>query len=161
MLNNITTFFAVTSIATIGLYISYGLPILFKLVLARNNHWKPGPFNLGRFSTTVNIIAVVWICFITVLFCLPSVYPIDQNTLNYAPVAVGVVLFGNLLAWFFPGRWGAHRWFKGPNPETGFAQLEGAIAKGGLDDKSDMGFEDAALGKDVGITELTKDVTAV
>jgi hypothetical protein len=36
--------------------------------------WKPsanGPWNLGRWSIPVNVIALLWIAFITVLFVLP------------------------------------------------------------------------------------------
>ena len=73
MLNNLQTFTAVTSIATIGLYISYALPILFKLLVARRAHWRPGPFHLGGASTFVGIVAIAWVAFIAVLFCLPPV----------------------------------------------------------------------------------------
>lgn len=52
----------------------------------------------------------MWICFITIIFCLPNVNPVDSQTLNYTPVAVGIVLVGTLGSWFL---W-AHRWFTGP-----------------------------------------------
>lgn len=44
---------------------------------------------------------------------LPNVYPVTYQTLNYAPVAVGIVLFGALFAWFLPCGLGAKDWFKG------------------------------------------------
>lgn len=64
-LHNTVAFLAVTSIAVIGLYISYGLPILFKLLFARKTFVR-GPFHLGAFSDIVGIVAILWICFITV-----------------------------------------------------------------------------------------------
>ncbi|MEW5315989.1 MAG: hypothetical protein WDW38_007383 [Sanguina aurantia] len=111
MVNSTTAFSAVTSIATIGLYISYGLPVVFKVLFPAN--FAPGPFSLGRFSLPVNLIALSWILTISVIFCLPTIYPIAELTLNYAPVAVGIVLVGSMSAWCFPF-FGAYSWFKGP-----------------------------------------------
>lgn len=44
---------------------------------------------------------------------LPTVYPVTYQTLNYAPVAVGIVLVGTLSVWILPGGFGAKDWFKG------------------------------------------------
>jgi hypothetical protein len=35
---------------------------------------------------------VLWIGFISIVFCLLELDPVDSQTLNYAPVAVGIVL---------------------------------------------------------------------
>ncbi|MEW5314877.1 MAG: hypothetical protein WDW38_006340 [Sanguina aurantia] len=115
MVKNITAFSAVTSIATIGLYISYGLPVVFKLLFPEN--FKPGPFSLGYLSVPINLIAIAWTLVISVVFCLPTIYPIAELTLNYAPVAVGIVLVGSITAWFFPF-FGAYTWFTGPVIQT-------------------------------------------
>jgi len=96
-----------TSIATIGLYISYGIPILLSLIWPRN--FKRGPFNLGAGSRPIAIIAVLWICFITIVFCLPTVNPVTSQTLNYTAVAVcivGIFAFGSWFLW-------ARHWFTG------------------------------------------------
>jgi hypothetical protein len=45
-----------------------------------------------------------------VAFCLPAANPVTDQTLNYTPVAVGIVLLGTLASWFL---W-AKRWFTGP-----------------------------------------------
>ncbi|KAL8725615.1 MAG: hypothetical protein Q9166_007250 [cf. Caloplaca sp. 2 TL-2023] len=50
-------FSAATSIATIGLYISYGLPILIGLIWPRN--FKKGPFNLRFASQVIALVAVL------------------------------------------------------------------------------------------------------
>ena len=65
---------AVTGISTIGLYLSYGIPLLLKLRAIRRGVWTEranGPWNLGNWSVPVNVVAVIWIAFITVLFVLP------------------------------------------------------------------------------------------
>nr|XP_009608727.1 amino-acid permease BAT1 homolog [Nicotiana tomentosiformis] len=98
-----------TSIATIGLYIAYALPSLFRVTLARKS-FTPGLFNLGRYGVVVGWIAVLWVAVISVLFSLPVAYPITDQTLNYTPVAVGGLLILLLSSWFFSAR----HWFKGP-----------------------------------------------
>lgn len=104
---NYTAYFAVTSIATIGLYIAYGIPILLRLF---SKDFVPGPWHLGAWSKPIGAIAVIWIVLISILFMLPSAYPINAGNFNYAPVAV----LGTLL---IVGIWwmvSARNWFKGP-----------------------------------------------
>ncbi|KAK3036717.1 hypothetical protein RJ639_030541 [Escallonia herrerae] len=108
-LGSIVAFEAMVSIATIGLYIAYALPIFFRLTLARKS-FIPGPFNLGRYGILVGWIAVVWVATISVLFSLPVSYPITDKNLNYTPVAVGGLLILTVSSWILSGR----HWFKGP-----------------------------------------------
>lgn len=65
LLKSTVAFSAVVSIATIGLYISYGIPIFIRIAYCRKQ-FVPGPFSLGIFSIPVGVIAVTWIAFITV-----------------------------------------------------------------------------------------------
>jgi len=105
---NNTAYVAVTSIATIGLYVAYVMPTFLRLRLG--SRFKPGPWQLGRWSRPIGIIACVWVAFIFVLFMLPTVSPITHTNFNYAVVAVVVVLG-------FAGIWwlvSARKWFTGP-----------------------------------------------
>ena len=52
----------------------------------------------------------MWIVFISVVFCLPTANPVDSQTLNYTPVAVGIVAVWTFGSWFL---W-ARKWFTGP-----------------------------------------------
>lgn len=106
-LGSSVAFAAATSIATIGLYLSYGFPILEALIW---NKFKKGPFNLGLFSRPIALVSCLWIGFITIIFCLPNVSPVTSQTLNYTPVAVGIVVVWAFGSWFL---W-ARRWFTGP-----------------------------------------------
>ncbi|XAR72304.1 hypothetical protein NMG60_11018896 [Bertholletia excelsa] len=108
-LGSLVAFQAMVSIATIGLYIAYALPIFFRVTLARKS-FIPGPFNLGRYGVLVGWIAVLWVVTISVLFSLPVTYPITDQTLNYTPVAVGGLLFLTVSSWILSAR----HWFKGP-----------------------------------------------
>lgn len=65
---------AVVGISTIGLYLSYGIPLLLKVRAIRQGLWSAranGPWSLGNWSVPVNLTALAWIAFITVLFVLP------------------------------------------------------------------------------------------
>jgi len=96
-----TAYLAVTSIAVIGLYIAYVVPVFLRRL---RPDFQPGPWNLGRWSPFVGWVAVVWVVFICVLFVLPPASPVTISTFNYAPVAVVVVLLFSAITWFAGGR---------------------------------------------------------
>eukprot|EP00270_Netrium_digitus_P002795 TRINITY_DN1315_c0_g2_i1.p1 TRINITY_DN1315_c0_g2~~TRINITY_DN1315_c0_g2_i1.p1 ORF type:complete len:127 (-),score=11.42 TRINITY_DN1315_c0_g2_i1:98-445(-) len=97
------------SISTVALYISYVLPIVIKLTLGRKR-FERGPFHLGPFSDIIGIISCLWVITITVLFCLPTTYPVTEENLQYAPVTVAVVMGFAMTYWAVSARF----WFKGP-----------------------------------------------
>jgi amino acid permease (GABA permease) len=100
-LKSIVAYLAVTSIAVIGLYIAYVVPVLLRRL---NPDFVPGRWNLGRWSPLIGWVAVVWVAFIVVLFMLPPASPISSANFNYAPVAVGVVVVFATVSWFVGGR---------------------------------------------------------
>jgi len=105
---NNTAYVAVTSIAVIGLYVAYVMPTFLRLRLGSS--FKAGPWQLGRWSRPIGIIACVWVAFIFVLFMLPTVSPINHTNFNYTVVAV-VVVVGFAGIWWLVS---AHKWFTGP-----------------------------------------------
>ena len=113
-LGSSVAFAAATSIATIGLYISYGLPILIGLCCHQSFVAMKGPFNLKSLSMPIAAAACLWIGFITVVFCLPTANPVTSQTFNYTAVAVGILAIFALGSWVL---W-AHRWFTGPSAEV-------------------------------------------
>jgi len=107
-LKSYTAYAAVTSIAVIGLYIAYIIPVFLRL--RKGERFQRGPWHLGKWSYLVGWIAVVWVVFICILFMLPQYAPVTVNTFNYAPVAVLAVVG-------FAGIWwlvSAKNWFHGP-----------------------------------------------
>jgi len=107
-LYNPTAYAAVTSIAVIGLYIAYVMPVFLRVLVG--DRFEHGPWHLGRWGRPLGIVAVAWVVFITVVLVLPQVSPITATSFNYAIVAVGGVLL-------FSGGWwllSARRWFTGP-----------------------------------------------
>jgi amino acid transporter len=114
---NYTAYAAVTSIAVIGLYVAYVMPTFLRL--RRGEAFERGPWHLGRWSPLVGTIAVIWVCFITILFMLPQASPITTKSFNYTPVAVLAVLG-------FAGIWwlvSARHWFTGPKVQGSAEEL--------------------------------------
>lgn len=97
------------------------IPIALRVIYARK--FVRGPFHLGPFSFPVAITAVVWIAFISIAFILPSENPVNSQTLNYAIVAVGIVLAYCMGFWVLSAR----KWFTGP-----IKQIEGTCDAGCL-----------------------------
>ena len=99
---NSTAYGAVTSIATIGLYLAYIIPVYLRLRQGEN--FQRGPWHLGAWSKPVGWIAVAWVAFMSVMFLLPQYSPITRHNFNYAPVALGVVLVAATVWWFATAR---------------------------------------------------------
>jgi amino acid transporter len=114
-----------TSIAVIGLYIAFGIPIYLRW--RAGDRFEVGVWTLGKHYKWIDPVAILWIILISILFLAPSVpqgipwnSSFDWNLVNYAPLTVGgaFVLFG--------GWWviSAKNWFKGPIRQGSEAELE-------------------------------------
>ena len=63
----------VTSISVIGLYFSYTIPVFLALrARLAKGEGERGPWNLGRYSSIVNLIAILWVAFISVILSVPD-----------------------------------------------------------------------------------------
>jgi amino acid transporter len=93
----------IVSISTIGLYVSYGIPILLGLLAQRRGKWNHhGPWHLGKWSMPNAVIAVLWIAFITVLFIAP---PNQLTGYTFAGLTVVLVIYYLV---------DVRHWFRGP-----------------------------------------------
>jgi amino acid transporter len=104
-----------TSVAVIGLYIAYSVPIFLRW--RAGDSFQAGAWTLGRHYRWINPVAVVWILVVCILFLMPTVPAaipwktgFDWNVVNYAPITVGSVLLAVGVWWMLSAR----RWFKGP-----------------------------------------------
>ena len=113
--NAVVGYLVGTSIAVIGLYIAFGIPVYLRW-RARDT-FERGAWHLGERYRWIDPLALGWITLICILFILP-IAPggvpwddaFDWNVVNYAPLTVGgaFLLFGG---WYALS---AKRWFKGP-----------------------------------------------
>jgi amino acid transporter len=63
----------VTSISVIGLYLSYIIPVYLAWRARGTSAETPrGPWHLGRYGSTINLLAVLWVVFITVILSVPD-----------------------------------------------------------------------------------------
>lgn len=108
-------FFAVVSVAVIGLYLAFAIPIWLRL--RAGDSFRPGPWTLGRHYRWMCTLAIVEIVIISIYFVLPFVpagmpgnAAFEWKFVNYAPIVTG----GALLALWIGWRVSAHKWFTGP-----------------------------------------------
>ena len=83
-----------TGIAVIGLYVAFILPVILRYRLG--DKFEHGAWSLGNHYKWIDLLAIVWVAFISILFLLPpyksSVFWADEFTweaANYAPILVG------------------------------------------------------------------------
>jgi amino acid transporter len=109
-------FFAVTSIAVIGLYVSFAIPIFLRWRHGEN--FEPGAWNNGKKYKWMNLVAVAEIVVVSLYLMLPTVPGGNPFTdadfqwkfVNYSPI----VTLGALLLLTIWWQVSAKKWFKGP-----------------------------------------------
>jgi amino acid transporter len=121
-----------TSIAVIGLYIAYAVPIYLRW--RAGDSFEPGAWSLGKHYKWINPLAFCWVILIVILFLMPTVPTaipwhsgFDWNVVNYAPITVGGVILLTGIWWLVSAR----KWFKGPvreGTDEELAQIEAGYA---------------------------------
>ncbi|WP_433284011.1 amino acid permease [Pseudonocardia sp. CA-142604] len=118
--NGVVGYLVGTSIAVIGLYIAFALPIILRI--RAGARFEGGAWSLGHHYRWIAPVAVAWIAIVCLLFLMPvspkgipGAADFDWNVVNYAPLTVGgaLILFGG---WYLLS---ARRWFTGPVREVG------------------------------------------
>src|SRR6266540_2589448 len=102
----------VTSISTIGLYISYVIPVFLHL---RAGKIERGPWHLGGYSKAINVAAVLWVIFLSVILSLADIVNTGASILA---VTIALALWYGLRE---------RRRFKGP--AWAAAQTSGGASK--------------------------------
>jgi amino acid transporter len=90
----------VTSISTIGLYISYVIPVFLHL---REREIERGPWHLGGYGRAINVLAVLWVIFLCVILSLADII---NTGLSILALTIGLALWYGLRE---------RRRFKGPS----------------------------------------------
>ncbi len=110
-----TAFYAVVSVAVIGLYLAFLIPIWLRWKMG--DAFEPGSWNNGQKYKWMNLVAVIEIAIISVYFILPFVpggvpftEDFDWKFVNYAPI----LTIGSLIVLGIWWQVSARHWFKGP-----------------------------------------------
>ena len=108
-------FYAVVSVAVIGLYLAFLIPIWLRWRMG--DAFVPGSWNNGAKYKWMNLIAVIEIAIISIYFILPFVpagvpfsQDFDWKFVNYAPI----LTIGSLIILAIWWQASAKKWFKGP-----------------------------------------------
>jgi amino acid transporter len=108
-------FLAVVSIAVIGLYLAFAVPIFLRWRIG--DDFEAGSWTLGRKYKWMNLLAVAEIAIVSIYFILPfspagtpGNADFSWKAVNYAPIlTIGTLLI--LAIWWFAS---AKKWFTGP-----------------------------------------------
>ena len=110
-----TAFYAVVSVAVIGLYLAFAIPIYLRW--RAGDKFKQGPWNLGNKWKWMAPVAVLEIVVISVYFILPTTpmgWPgnpdFSWKFVNYAPI----LTVGSLIVLWIGWHLSAKKWFTGP-----------------------------------------------
>lgn len=114
----------IVAVSTTALYLAYGIPIFLNL---RNKLGKKGeyttpktaPWSLRGFGPVINVIALLWIIFITILFSIPP-----NELAGWSIIILAIFMF---IYWQLD----AKKRFKGPTPtdESELRRIEAELAK--------------------------------
>lgn len=107
---------AILSLSTLGLYVSYMMPILF-FMMARMRGVTPtdAPFRLGKWGLPINIFALAFGIFMIIFLPFPNFLPLSWETMNYGGPILGIVIIFAIADWFITGK----RRFKVPTSMHG------------------------------------------
>lgn len=96
------TIVAIFNITAPALDLSYIAVIIAHLVYENRVRFIPGPYSMGKWSRPVNLVAIAWVLFISVVLFFPTTRPVTALNMNYAIcVAAFIALFS--LGWWFAG----------------------------------------------------------
>lgn len=108
-------FYAITSVAVIGLYLAFAIPIFLRWRMG--DDFETGSWTLGAKYKWMNLVAVAEIAIISVYFILPFTpagWPGSKSfswqSVNYAPVLTIGTLLVLTIWWLLSARF----WFTGP-----------------------------------------------
>ncbi|KAK3938753.1 amino-acid permease 2 [Diplogelasinospora grovesii] len=96
-----TAIAAVFNVCTVALNVSYVIPIICKIWYGK---FERGPWHLGKWSTAMNVAAVAWNLFMSIVFFFPTQLPVTPANMNYALVVFMAVLLFAVGFWFSHGR---------------------------------------------------------
>ncbi|MDP1879123.1 MAG: amino acid permease [Actinomycetota bacterium] len=122
-----TAFYAVVSVAVIGLYLAFLVPIFLRWRMG--DKFKQGPWNLGNKWKWMAPVACIEIVIVSIYFIMPFTpagtpsflrwlnnspsaeeIPFDWKFVNYAPILTGGALLALWIGWHLS----AKKWFTGP-----------------------------------------------
>ncbi|CAG9970781.1 unnamed protein product [Clonostachys byssicola] len=125
-----TAFASMVSANIVFMMVSYVIPQGIAAYRGRSNVLPARNFDLGKFGLPINVISCIWVGFLAVVACVPTVRPVSLSNMNWVSAVILFITAYTLLAWHF---WQRHS-FKGPKrrqqvEEQGLVQASGHLAE--------------------------------
>ncbi|KAL2037137.1 hypothetical protein N7G274_010133 [Stereocaulon virgatum] len=133
---------ALFSIGAVAAFVAFAIPIFIRVFLV-GDRFRPGPWNLGRYSVYIGSAACVFIFLMVPILMLPSLTRSDlsASTMNWTCLVYGGPMLIVIIHWIIS----AHKWFKGPkvNIEHHMYGREGDAVNGKRVGDQDSGHSSA------------------
>jgi hypothetical protein len=81
LIGSTAAFNAFSGVATLCLGVAYVLPVGISLLRGRKEVTN-ARYNWGVYGAIANVIAIAWVLFFIVLFCMPAALPVQTNTMS-------------------------------------------------------------------------------
>lgn len=107
------TITAVFNLCAPCLDLSYIAVLFAHLWYADRVNFISGPYTLGKLSKPMNVLAICWVLFISVVLFFPTSKPVTATNMNYAIVVAGFVAMFSLGWWWA----GARKKYTGPRTQ--------------------------------------------
>ncbi|KAK3113306.1 GABA/polyamine transporter [Teratosphaeriaceae sp. CCFEE 6253] len=112
---------AIFSIGALAAFVAFTTPIFIRVFFV-GNRFRPGPWNLGKFSIPIGCIASAFVALMVPILCFPSGRGSDLNaaSMNWTCVVYGGPMAIITIWWFVDAR----KWFKGPKVNVEHLMLD-------------------------------------
>lgn len=126
-LGSTQTITAIFNLCAPCLDLSYIAVIAAHLWYSKRVDFVPGPFDLDtmlkplKISKPINLIAIAWVVFISVVLFCPTSKPVTAENMNYAIVVAGFVALFSMVWWYA----GARKNYVGPRTQDIMAGVPG------------------------------------
>ncbi|MCJ1308172.1 hypothetical protein MMC25_001824 [Agyrium rufum] len=140
-LGSYTGIAAIFNLTAIALDWSYCIPIICKMIWGK---FERGPWHLGKASFWINLYAVIWTLFVSIIFILPTIRPVTVENMNYVCVILVAVALFAVIYWYAAGRY----YYTGPRIKAQIVQeaiLAQENAKEGGDSSSNEGQDEKTV----------------
>jgi amino acid transporter len=140
-LGSTQTITAIFNLCAPCLDLSYIAVIAAHLWYAKRIDFIPGPFDLDtllkplKISKVLNVVAIVWVVFISVVLFCPTSKPVTAENMNYAIVIAGFVAIFSMIWYRFTG-------YTGPRTQDVMGSAPAPGERGGVS-ASEAGDEEA------------------
>ncbi|EEH45214.1 uncharacterized protein PADG_01364 [Paracoccidioides brasiliensis Pb18] len=102
---------ALFSIGAIAAFTAFAIPIAIRILVVKRR-FRPGPWNLGKYSTPIGAAGVMFVMLMIPILCLPAKTgsELTLEEMNWTCVVYGGLMLLITIWWFVD----AHKWFRGP-----------------------------------------------